>query len=94
MLQIVFKTNSIHSSRTYQLEGMQSPKGQSCFSAAATAEGETSHYQENGTDAIENGRVFKAEREIHSIMTHGGIQSKRMITMIKAGICFSPPLQR
>ena len=86
------KKNSIHLSHTYQLEGMQRPKGQPCFSAAATAEGETSHYQEDDTDAIENGCVFKAEREIHSIMARG-VRSRRIIAMIKAGICFSPPLQ-
>ena len=72
---------------------MQRPKGQPCFSAATTAEGETSHYQEDDTDAIENGCVFEAEREIHSIMARGGVRSRRIIAMIMAGICFSSPLQ-
>ena len=76
---------------TYQLEGMQRPNRQSWFSATTTEEGETSHYQENSTDAIKNGCVFKAEREIHPIMTHSWIQSRCTIGVL-AGICFSLPL--
>jgi hypothetical protein len=50
---------------------MQHSKVQSRFEAIATTEGEPSKHPENCADAIENGCIFKTEREIHFIMASG-----------------------
>ena len=53
---------------TYQLESVQQSNGESSLSVVATEEGETGQDQEEGTDPVENGSVFKAEREINTIV--------------------------
>ena len=71
--------------RTYQFGGMQGSKVQLRSESISTKERQPSKKPEGCANAIENGCVFKTEREVYFIMTAAVVAySNRILTKYKA----------
>ena len=69
--------------KTYEFCSIQHSGGSECgLLITATDKGERSQDPEDGTDTVQDGRVFKTEREIHGIMTAARVSQQIKLATI------------